>query len=112
MLRTTHERDLNRLKDLGAEGIGHLHHLAVMIPAVQNRADAEQHGLLHAQEWNYDLAHEARVTVGLRQAHTRECLERALYGAQGGKPHRLLKNDHIAGYALERLRCIGARGTG
>ena len=47
---SAYQRNFDALKDGVAVVVHHLHHLAVMIPRIQNRADAQEHGLLHAQE--------------------------------------------------------------
>ena len=51
----TNERDLNRLKDLVAKGIRHLHHFAVVVARIKDGTDAEEHRLLHRKQRHHDL---------------------------------------------------------
>lgn len=49
-MHTANKGDGNRLEQFSPKGVGELEHLAVVIPAVQERGDAEEHGVGHAQK--------------------------------------------------------------
>ena len=50
-----HEGDLDGLKDRVAEVVDKLHHLGVVVTAIENGRDAQQHGLLHRQQRHYTV---------------------------------------------------------
>ena len=81
-----HQGDLDCLKDGVAKVVDELHHLGVVIAAIEDGRDAQQNRLLHAQKWNHDLADEPRVAV-----------------------RRLLEDDHIARDTFQRLHTARAR---
>ena len=81
-----HQGDLDRLEDSVAEVIYELHHLGVVVAAIEDGRDAQQHGLLHGQQRHDDLADEPRITIS-----------------------SLLEDDHVTRDTFQRLHTARAR---